>query len=88
MEFFGLKVLLSAQKEGPYFQRIQRSGRDESGTALGDPDETPENRRLLQVTIGDVDMADETFVLFMGDEVEPRRNFIELHAKDVKHLDV
>ena len=49
---------------------------------------TPENRRLLQVTIEDDESASDTFTLFMGDEVEPRRNYIESHAKDVKHLDV
>jgi DNA gyrase subunit B len=49
---------------------------------------TPENRKLLQVKIDDDEEASDTFVLFMGDEVEPRRNYIESHAKDVKHLDV
>jgi DNA gyrase subunit B len=48
----------------------------------------PENRRLLQITIDDLEKASDTFTLFMGDEVEPRRNYIETHAKDVKHLDV
>ena len=48
----------------------------------------PENRRLLRITIEDAEAASDTFVLFMGDEVEPRRNYIQTHAKDVKHLDV
>ncbi|MGH1600761.1 DNA topoisomerase (ATP-hydrolyzing) subunit B [Campylobacter majalis] len=48
----------------------------------------PENRRLLQVSIADAQSASDTFNLFMGDEVEPRRNYIQEHAKDVKHLDV
>ena len=48
----------------------------------------PENRRLLRITIDDAAEASETFTLFMGDEVEPRRNYIQAHAKDVKHLDV
>jgi DNA gyrase subunit B len=38
--------------------------------------------------IDDDEVASDTFILFMGDEVEPRRNYIETHAKDVKHLDV
>ncbi len=48
----------------------------------------PENRRLLKIEIDDYNEADDTFVLFMGDEVEPRRNYIQEHAKDVEHLDV
>ena len=48
----------------------------------------PENRVLLRVAIEDAELASDTFTLFMGDEVEPRRNYIETHAKDVKHLDV
>jgi len=48
----------------------------------------PENRRLLQVKIDDFEVASDTFTLFMGDEVEPRRKYIQDHAKDVKHLDV
>lgn len=49
---------------------------------------TPENRRLLQVKITDDLEASDVFSLFMGDEVEPRRAYIQDHAKDVKHLDV
>ncbi|MFW6308106.1 MAG: hypothetical protein ACOC08_05635, partial [Campylobacterales bacterium] len=48
----------------------------------------PENRVLLKVDIEDAEAADGIFNLFMGDEVEPRREFIQEHAKDVKHLDV
>ena len=49
---------------------------------------TPENRVLLRITIDDAESASESFNLFMGDDVEPRRNYIETHAKDVKHLDI
>ena len=48
----------------------------------------PERRTLLKVTVGDALLADETFSLLMGDEVEPRRNFIEQNAKFVENLDV
>ncbi len=48
----------------------------------------PNDRRLLRVKIDDAEEADRYFRLFMGDEVEPRREYIERHAKDVKHLDV
>ena len=47
------------------------------------------NRRtLIQVTLDDYPLADETFVMLMGDRVEPRRNFIEQNAKYVKNLDI
>ena len=48
----------------------------------------PERRTLLKVTIGDALLADETFSLLMGDEVEPRRDFIEQNARFVENLDV
>ena len=47
-----------------------------------------ENRNLLQVTLEDAAASDELFSVLMGDEVEPRRQFIEKHALDVKNLDV
>lgn len=82
-----LDKILTSAKRGAYIQRYKGLG-EMNPEQLWETTMDPSNRRLLQVTIGDVDLADETFVLFMGDEVEPRRNFIELHAKDVKHLDV
>ena len=48
----------------------------------------PERRTLLQVSIGDAMAADETFSLLMGDQVEPRKEFIEQNAKFVENLDV
>ena len=48
----------------------------------------PETRTLLQVTQGNPVVADETFSLLMGDVVEPRRNFIQAHASEVKDLDI
>jgi len=74
-------------KKGAYIQRYKGLG-EMNPEQLWETTMTPENRRLLQVTIEDVDVASDTFTLFMGDEVEPRRNYIETHAKDVKHLDV
>jgi len=77
----------SSAKKGAYIQRYKGLG-EMNPEQLWETTMTPENRRLLQVTIGDDENASDTFVLFMGDEVEPRRNYIESHAKDVKHLDV
>jgi DNA gyrase subunit B len=48
----------------------------------------PSNRTILQVTLQDAVEADKMFTLLMGDEVEPRRRFIEMHAKEVVNLDV
>ena len=48
----------------------------------------PETRILVKVTMDDAIAADETFNLLMGDEVNPRREFIEKNAKYVKNLDI
>ena len=74
-------------KKGAYIQRYKGLG-EMNPDQLWETTMTPENRVLLQVTIDDAEVASDAFTLFMGDEVEPRRNYIETHAKDVKHLDV
>jgi DNA gyrase subunit B len=48
----------------------------------------PANRVLLQVTIEDAAAADRTFDMLMGNEVAPRKRFIQTHAKKVRNLDV
>ncbi len=48
----------------------------------------PESRTLLQVTLEDAILTDEIFRVLMGDEVEPRRKFIENHSKEVLNLDI
>jgi DNA gyrase subunit B len=85
-----LKILESIEdyaKKGAYIQRYKGLG-EMNPDQLWETTMTKENRVLLQVTIDDAEVASEAFTLFMGDEVEPRRNYIETHAKDVKHLDV
>ena len=46
------------------------------------------NRALLQVTVDDAVKTDEMFSVLLGEKVEPRRQFIEANAKNVKELDV
>ena len=48
----------------------------------------PETRTLQQVTMEDASAADRLFSMLMGDQVEPRREFIETFAKSVTNLDV
>lgn len=48
----------------------------------------PENRTMLKVALEDAVEADSIFTILMGDQVEPRREFIESHAKEVKNLDI
>lgn len=74
-------------KKGAYIQRYKGLG-EMNPDQLWETTMNPENRRLLQININDAMSASDTFNLFMGDEVEPRRNYIQEHAKDVKHLDV
>lgn len=54
---------------------------------LWDTTMDPERRTLLQVSIEDAMLADEIFSILMGTKVEPRRDFIQAHAKEVRNLD-
>ncbi|MDD4950802.1 DNA gyrase subunit B, partial [Sulfuricurvum sp.] len=74
-------------KKGSYIQRYKGLG-EMNPEQLWETTMTPENRVLLRITVDDSESAGESFNLFMGDDVEPRRNYIETHAKDVKHLDI
>jgi DNA gyrase subunit B len=82
-----LEDVLSSARKGAYIQRYKGLG-EMNPEQLWETTMDPENRRLLRITIEDIEEASEVFSLFMGDEVEPRRNYIETHAKDVRHLDV
>ncbi len=87
-DLVGLLDEVKAQaNKGVYIQRYKGLG-EMNPEQLWETTMNPQDRVLLKINIDDYESASETFSLFMGDEVEPRRNYIETHAKDVKHLDV
>jgi DNA gyrase subunit B len=49
---------------------------------------SPDNRKLVQVSIENAAEADRLFTILMGDAVEPRREYIQTHAEEVVNLDV
>jgi len=57
-------------------------------TQLWETTMDPENRKMLKITVEDAEKADETFSILMGDEVPPRKRFIQSRAKEVENLDI
>lgn len=82
-----LDFVMEVSKKGLTIQRYKGLGEMNPGQ-LWETTMNPETRTLLQVTLEDSVLADEIFTILMGDQVEPRRKFIEQHAREVRNLDV
>jgi len=78
---------MKKEKQNPSIQRYKGLG-EMNPDQLWETTMNPQNRILLQVNIEDAKKADHIFDTLMGDEVLPRKKFIQVHAKAVKNLDI
>ncbi|HLC37345.1 MAG TPA: DNA gyrase subunit B [Candidatus Nanoarchaeia archaeon] len=82
-----LKESLKEIGEDVVIQRFKGLG-EMNSDQLWESTMNPETRIMKKITLEDAAIADEIFSILMGDQVEPRREFIQKHAKEVKNLDV
>jgi len=81
------KILEEIGRQGVNIQRYKGLG-EMDAEQLWETTMDPERRTLIQLTIDDAVEADDVFSILMGEKVEPRRQFIEEHAREVTNLDV
>ncbi len=82
-----LDYVRESAKKGMHIQRYKGLG-EMNPQQLWETTMDPERRTILKVALEDAVEVDKTFTMLMGDEVEPRRQFIETYAHEVKNLDV
>ena len=82
-----MNTLPKEQRDRAHIQRYKGLG-EMNAEQLWETTMNPANRTILQVTLDDAALADETFTMLMGDLVPPRKRFIQTHALEVKNLDV
>jgi DNA gyrase subunit B len=88
LSFEGLRgAVLELARQGVSLTRFKGLG-EMNAKQLRETTMDPSSRTLARVTLEDATAADTIFSMLMGDQVAPRRNFIETHAKEVKFLDV
>jgi len=82
-----LQVFLKQSQKNYEIQRFKGLG-EMNPEQLWETTMNPTTRTILRVTLEDALRAEEIFTVLMGDKVEPRKEFIAVHAREVRNLDI